>query len=537
MPPLSPRQQPSQPTPATVQDQSLEASRFQPVHKALTIAILLISSLLGLAGAHTALPQGDEAGYANPGYNLIYNGFSGVTVFHLPEYMPLSYGKHFLAAPPGYLFLIAAWSRFAGFSLFQVRLLSVLFSLVVLISWLTIARHLLNSPTVALIVMASVAVDYYFLIGMSHGRPEMVCIGCGTAAIATFLALRGTSPVCGFFLSHVLATLSILQHPAGLIYWLCLAFLVLYLDRRLVSLKTVAVAIVPCLLGVALWGAYILQDLPAFLEQWTASLKFNANVFEDPGLSNIAFIRNIQLEVVHRYLAPFGLLPGVNLVNRLKALVLVAYVVGVAGILMTGRLRRKKELRALPILAIISCSYLTLVVPGKFSYYLPHSTPFLAASLGAFLYYVCSAHNRKWVISGVLLVVGGIQLGGFLYLVRQNAYGRAYMPAVEAVQLYTAPHTLIVGAPELWFGVQPERSFVSDPTLGYQNGLVPSQFLFDPLYASLHQRDLRLNPRQYVYVQSLLDNAKSVYRNSQYQLFLPSVEVIRQAHQKAAALQ
>jgi len=497
---------------------AIMSSRATKILGALICGIYLSISVATLL---TARPQTDEAIYANPGYNLIYNGRMATTLYELRGFMPLSMAERTYWQPPLYFLTTAAWYRLVGFGLFQVRILSVLFGLLAIYSWFMIGRCLSGSSTLALLMSGLVSIDYFFVLGASQGRMDMMCAALGVAAIAVYLRLRVRCFPSAIFWSHALATMSVLTHPVGLSYWLGLMLLIVYFDRRSLSFNILLLAATPCLAGGVGWGLYIAQDPVAFVTQIHRTLEINKYSFEMPNLSSIGFVRNLQLELHFRYVGPFGFGPGVGPAQRTKALVLLTYVVGVIGTFILSSSRERRNIIVLPALALVAILYLALVSPSKFSYYLPHTTMFMAACLAAFLYYLKLSARRKQIVAvAALTLVGGIQAGGLLYRVHQNPYGHSFVPAVESIVRNSAPGTVVVGSGELWFRLQPERSVLHDPALGFRNGMEPRIFVMDPLYRELYERERQAGSPIYSWVRDYLDRSRSVYADGYYQVYV-----------------
>lgn len=486
--------------------------------------ILGVYLLLSLSIVFTTRPQPDEAIYANPGYNLLYNGQMGTTIYELSGFMPASLAQRTYWQPPLYFVTTAAWYRIAGFGLIQVRLLSVLFGLLALYSWNSIARSLFPSPNVGLLVTGLVSVDYFFVLGASQGRMDVMCAALGIAAVAVYLRLRKKSFARAIFWSHMLATLSVVTHPAGLGYWLGLVFLILYFDRRLLSIKAVIIAALPCLIGGLAWGAYIAQDPDQFITQMHGILNSNLHSFEGGPWSDIPFLRNLQKEVFFRYVAPFGLAGAVGLAQRLKAFVLLAYVVGIGGTLLMSR--RHPNMIVFPALTLIMILYIALASPSKYSYYLPHTTMFMAACFAVFVSHLDFADTtRKRLMAAAVLAIALIQMSGLAFRARQNSYGHSFLPAAAAIVQHSPPGSLVMASGELWFPLQPERRLLHDPVLGYRNGLKPAMFVMDPLYHMLHDQQRIATPQIYAHVQSYLEHSQLVYDDGYYQVYVPQAYV------------
>jgi hypothetical protein len=200
--------------------------------------------------------------------------------------------------------------------------------------------------------------------------------------------------------------------------------------------------------------------------------------------------------------------------------VLLAYAVGIAGALAISG--RRPEVIVFPVLTVISVSYLALVAPSKFSYYLPHTTMFMAACLAVF---VCHLEfedaARKWIIAASVLAIALIEISGLLYRVYQDPYRRSFLPAVAAVEQHSAHGALVVGSGELWFQLQAERRVLHDPSLGFRNGLKPAIFVMDPLYDELHEQEHQKHSAMYTYVQGYLDSWHMVYGDGYYRVYVP----------------
>ncbi len=494
----------------------------QPHHMKYKIAkiaaVLVLFGVLTVSVAETILPEPDEATYGNPGYNLIYNGHSGTTLMELRGHMPLSLARRTYWQFPLYFFLTAAWYKIFGFGLLQVRLLSAAFGLVALLSWYVIVKQLCRSEIAGLLAMTLISVDYYFVLGASQGRMELVCAGFGAAALAAYLGLRERSLVAAFFWSHVFATLSIVTHAVGLGYWLGVVLLILSLDRHSLSWKILLAGVAPCVIGAAIWGTFILRDPGEFIAQMNAQLALVKAVFNEPGLSRVGMIRSAQLELRHRYIEPFGLGSRVGLAQRVKSIVLAEYIASLAGILLIGRARRQMGLLLMGCITLVSMLFLMFGSPSKFAYYLPHITPFLAACLAVFAFSISSGRVSRWIVTAVVLLASGIQLAGLLYRIHDNPMARSYLPAIAAIKSNSTPHSIIMGDGELWFGLEHDRYLINDWNFGGISGVVPNLIVMDPTYFSLLEK--RKGSALYEPGEKLLKSSRLVYQGDFYQVYV-----------------
>ena len=102
--------------------------------------IVLVYLALGVTNVVTRAPWCDEAWFANPAYNLAYKGFMGTTVLDPASSTWKSVkltgiDRHTYWVMPLNLLLNAAGFKFFGFSIFPMRLLSLLWGLIALSAW------------------------------------------------------------------------------------------------------------------------------------------------------------------------------------------------------------------------------------------------------------------------------------------------------------------------------------------------------------------------------------------------------------------
>lgn len=486
----------------------------------LGIALAIVAVYLGvaLALAFTARPQNDEAIYANPGYNLVHSGKMGTTLYSLPGYLPLSLAQRTYLQPPLYFLVTAGIFRILGFGLAQVRLLSVVFGLACLCSWYLIIRSLTRSVAPALLAAALISVDYFFLLGASHGRMDIMCAGLGSAGLAVYVHWRDKNLAGAVFGGNLFAGLALLTHPGGIVWAAGVLLAMVMLDGRLLSIKLLALGALPYLIAGACWGIYIAQDVHAFREQMNATLIVNLNSFDYSHLSHWRWLAYLEQEVLTRYAAPFGLLGGGSLAGRAKIVVLAVYLTGVFGILLIKRLRNTRGLLWLSLSFIAGFLLLAETSPSKFNYYLPHTTIMMAACAATFLYKVFEPPRWPMILAAVA-ILAVIQLGGAAALTMRDDYHRDFLAEVRAIEQKSVPGSTVMSQAEFWFGLSQDRTVLVDPTLGFYTGLRPDVFVVDAEFRDLHQSARRSNLPSSNHAEGVLRQSILIYTDRDTQIY------------------
>lgn len=488
----------------------------QPWQRVVGAGIVLVFLVLSIAIALTARPETDESVYANPGYNLAFNGHMGTTLYQLGDYMPNSLGVYTYWQPPLYFVATTVWYKILGFGLTSTRLLSVFAGLLGVVCWYTFVRHLLGSVNIALAAAGFVAVDYFFLMGSGRGRMDILCAALGAACISFYTVFRESKPSVAVFGSHLLAGLSFLAHPCGLAYALMLCVLTLYLDFRRIRVSWVFLGALAYTLCFTPWIVYLLRDLPAYREQLNAILAVNNGSFDPASFSSNRYLRYLQQEIHFRYLGPFGLSAGASIAGRAKALILLLYLSAVAGLLFWPKLRSNRRLPLLSLLFLTAFVVLTEASPSKFYYYLPHTTAILAVSAAVFLCHLPFPPRFRLIL---LLGFAALQIAGTAIGISQNPRARSYQPAIEAILRHSSPGSLVIGSGELWFPLSSQRTVIHDPALAGRSGLQPDILVMDPLYRTqLRDASVRY-PALYAHGEQLIRHSRLVYDDGYYQVY------------------
>jgi hypothetical protein len=263
--------------------------------------------------------------------------------------------------------------------------------------------------------------------------------------------------------------------------FLGLLFVTLHFDRTRLNWRHIVVAAAPYFVGALGWGAYISEDPQNFISQFkgNATTGGRASVLTHPWLG-------LKWEITRRYATSYGL--GAHSAGHrgpivLKSLVLVAYVVALAGAIFVRRLRAERHVRVLLVLIAIYFVALSIVDGQKLYYYLVHIVPLYTAVLAVWLLW-CWRQRAvpRWLLAlsvGALLVV---QAGGLLYRMKVNTMQQGYGPAVAFLREHTTPQTTIMASGDIGFGLGFDRNLLDDTRLGYYTGIRPDVIVVEEIY-------------------------------------------------------
>ncbi|MBA3439459.1 MAG: glycosyltransferase family 39 protein [Pyrinomonadaceae bacterium] len=493
-------------------------------YQAFALGVALVFVALSIGSALTKRPWSDEGWFASPAFNLSRNGVMGTLVLEPAQAEWLKgIDRHTYWTVPLHLVTQAGWYEIFGFGLLQMRTLSMMFGLVGLLSWYVIMKALSGSEKVALATLTLLAFDYVYVSGSSFGRMDLMCATLGFAALASYLWFRERNLPLAILISHSLVAASGMTHFLGILHLAGLLFFTLYFDRTRLSWRHVPVAAVPYMIGATGWGLYILQSPDDFFAQ------FSGNAANSGRLSGFsAPLTAFKAEIAKRYLVAFGLGPrsaGHTGPIMLKILILVAYVMGIIGVVASRRIRQHKGYRALLILTGLYFLIMTILDGQKLAWYLVHIIPLYTAILVVWLQWCW--HNRfvpRWMI--VLGVCGfvSIQLGGLLYRMKLNTYQKSYAPAVDFLKRNSNENTLVMGTADLGFGLGFDSNLVDDYQLGYRSGKKPDIFVIEEVYEEAISGNKTHRPQLYYHVmRTLQDEYRLVYDQNFYKVY---------AHQK-----
>jgi 4-amino-4-deoxy-L-arabinose transferase-like glycosyltransferase len=476
------------------------------------VATLTLYGALTLAMALTKRPWADEAWFAIPALNLLTRGVMATTTLETAGTWLAGLDRYTYWIMPLDIVAQAAWYGLFGFGVLAMRVLSIGWGLVAIASWYAIVRRL-SERRAATLAVALIATDYLIVRGAADGRMDMMSAALGFAGIAAYLALRPRHFAAAMLAAHACVAASLLTHPNGILAFVALGALTLWFDRDRLTMRTVASAAAPYLVGFGAWGLYILQAPNLFASQ------FGGNA-TDREWTNVAASWVETLTAT--YSATFGLQAhwGGPLV-RLRALILAAYLCGIVGLAFTPALRRH---RGTCILLLIFGVYFVLLPfmrsPNAHDY-LIHIVPIYLAALAIWIVWVWD-HR---LVPRPLIAVGFaglllLQIGGVIQRARTNTWANNYLPVVEFLAHETRPDDVIMGSAELGFALGFTPRLIDDARLGFRSGRHAEYIVIEDRYRSWFDDFPAKEPDTDRYVRRLLsEKYDKVYERNTYGVY------------------
>ena len=440
------------------------------VARRIWILATVLYVALAAGTAMTRLPYGDEGELASPAYNLVHRGHLEVTQWEQARQTHKAYWM-----PPVFFFAQAAVQMIAGFGIIQFRLGTVLWGLVLLYTSGAIVRRLTNDAMLAALIAFALATDYTFLMHAGIGRCEIMSAALAIAASAAYLSLRERSLTQAMLASHTLMTLSGLTHPVGGIMWMpCLIGLQLGFDWRRLRVKHYALAALPYVAGMLGWGAYIVQDVPEFRRQF-----FGISLSEHRFAGFAAPITAIQREL-GRFIQYYGIRPNASWAIRLKAMLPLGYVIGLAGALAIPQVRKQAFVKGALLLLAAQMFILTFLEGTKQSHYIVDVIPTLVAILVTMLWTLFNGSDtpaRRVAIAAIAFALFVVQVGPVAFRIHENPYRNDFLPAVAVARPYVERGAYVIGGPEFAMPFNFPENVVSRPDYGYGAARKPALVL------------------------------------------------------------
>lgn len=484
----------------------------------IAVGIGVVYTALVIASALTKRPWADEGWFANAPFTLITKGWMGTTALEPTGFLE-GINQYTYWVMPLHLLLQAAWYKIFGFSLLSMRSISLVFGLIALVAWYLIVKSLSGNTRVALLTVALLAFDYNFVMSSSFGRMDLMCASLAAAGLAAYLVLREKNFSWAIFVSNCLVVASGMTHHLGILGLFGLVYLILSYDRKKLQWRHLGIAIIPYIVAAGAWSFYILKSPKLFIGQ------FSGNAATGNRLGALTSpLAGIAREITERYFTGFGLGPhslGHSGPIRLKALILLAYVVALVGAVLVRDIRTHPGYRRLLILAGLFFVTLCVWDGQKETWYLIHVVPVYTAVLAVWISWCWNKKSvPKWLVLFCVVGFFGLQLGGVAQRIRIDTYRRDYLPAVEFLRNRASAGQQIMGSSELGFGLHTFDGLIDDSRLGFYTGKRPDFIVVEEAYKEQIEGSQTRRPELYRYINSLFSTEyQKVYDHQNYEIY------------------
>ncbi len=470
--------------------------------------------VLAVLVASAKRPWSDEGWFASPAFNLAYHGFMGTTVLYSPHLPRIDQHTYWIL--PLYLVGLAEWFKVFGFGLLTMRFYSAVFGAIAIWSWYVVAQKLTRDYAIAAVTAVLLGTDYLFINVGTLGRPDMMCAGLGSLALALYLIFREKNFSLAFFVANVALACAFFTHPNVVLYAALFGLLVLVLDRHSLRLSILVKGAVPYIVGAAIWLVYISKDPAAFRAQLTGNTDPHSRFgnFLHPLLA-------LKAELFNRYFTAYGLgshSAGHTGLIVLKLFILICYALAVVTCLGVPSIRRRTGVGLVLIMTglvfLIQCFF-----NQKLSWYLVHIVPLYILLLAtAFVALWQKSRWGKFVLTTIFLALLGVQVGGSLYLFMINPYRYDYLPLLTFLNRLPLNQS-INGSAAILFGLHRPDRLRDDATFGYYDHHQPAYIVMDPLYEEALE-GLRYNdPPAYRFAEKQLKATRKLYDKNEFQVY------------------
>ena len=447
----------------------------------LLVFLLAVGSLV-----LTKRPWVDEAWFTGPALDLATHGRMGTPLLdpqgsHLRLYQPTAelrgINQRTYWVMPLHLVQLAAWGWVFGFSVFSMRVPSILWGVIALASVGGIIRRLYPDRWAPVIGMGVLALDFGFLDSASDVRMDMTCAALGFAALAVYLGLREKHLRMALLISHSLSSAACFTHPNGSFAAAALLVTMAWLDWRRWRELNPFLILIPYVAGGLGWWMYRMQAPDEFTAQFSANAAGRIDDLLRPW-------RGIRREIGGRFLTHYW--PAGSLSGKLKVVGLLLALVAGAAMMAVRPLRASAGCRLLLCLALLRFLLMSVAANGKFTYYMVHIVPYFAALIAIAASY---AFARRGALvrglAGIALAAYFVVQGAALWhkTVAVSGYVKEYQPLVAYLKSVVKLNDQIVGSAELGFGLGfYDPRLVDDVWLGYWSHRRPTIVVVDRWY-------------------------------------------------------
>ena len=494
-------------------------NRPNPAARWIAGAAVILYAGLGTAAMLTREPWCDEAWFNGAALNLATKGYMGT-----PYLDPASnIGKDAVRLDgvdrytywmtPLYMVVQAAWFKVVGFGLVRARVTSLLWGLLALGAWWTLARRVADQLAASVSVLL-IAVEYHFITRATSGRMDIMCAALGVSGLAAYFALRERHLDLAMFLANASLAAAIVTHPIAVIYGLGLVVAAVSLDRGRLRWGRLIWCVVPYLVAMAGWSVYIAKAPQLF------KLQFLGNA-TGRGPGPLQPWEALKLEIWHRYGENFGMASWTTGPARVKILVLALYLAGLAYVAASRNLRSRTGSRTALLMSASVIVFCWLFEGTKTNLYLPHILPwFCLMTAIAVSDLVANRRMPAWMPGIGLLMIVCIQASATILPATRNAYRRQFLPAMGFLRQHAQSDDTMMSDAVAGFVLGFDRTLVDDAWFGYRTGKKTDWLVMTPTYFETVDSLDKQRPEISRHVTALFNEYRPVYSSKMYRIYV-----------------
>jgi hypothetical protein len=475
------------------------------------LAAIGIYLVFALWLADTKAPWCDEGWFANPAYNLAFHGQMGTNVLDpsghfLNTYLSGIQTRTYIVTP-NHLVALAGWFRLVGFSLFSMRVYSILWGVVTLVALFYILSRLFPNAREAQLAVLLLSIDFMFQWATADGRMEAPANALALCSLAAYLHFREQRLGMAIAVSQFLMAAAVFTHPNSLLVGFVVPVLALRDDRRRIKPVHLLLAATPYVAFALPWTLYIAQSPADFKAQFLSNAAgSNGARWKMIAQPWMALFHELVRHVMS-YLS--GGLWSAQM-NPWMVFIPVMYLTAAVAIFRKWR-HYESGARTFAVCLATVMFAVTFLNGFKASAYFLYIVPFYDAALAVWLLHMW---RRRGDASSVGLVVGCffafIQIATSVMHIRADEYHRDYLPAIRALEQDRAAGKTIVGTAALGFGLG-FQGFTDDWRLGLYSHLQPDVIVLDRSYRNFTRRFEKDEPLVLAHAAKILS---STYRFS-----------------------
>ncbi len=418
--------------------------------KIILVSFLIVFIVMTSGLIFVQKPWEDESMFASASYHLAKDDFMGIPEFEWYDWKNADKVVYFM--PPLSMLVSSIWIKISGFDLFRYRSISLLWGLIGIIAFYYFLKFLKIPSKIVLLTIALICIDFIYTRRSACGRNcDIISASLVFLSYAVYVSLREKNFKLSLFLSNTFMMLSGLTHPNALIGFLGLVYLILYLDKKRVTLNNIFVSIIPYLVGGICYGVFILKDFDSFKAQFLGNAK--------QSMIGLDFIIK---EIEHRYLFMYGGI-GRNVLIYTRILLLIPVMYLIALVYNGLKIKENDSLRPLfflTLIYLISSVFYGKKTPG----YLVYIIPFYSLNVTN-MFFTIKNKNIKILVGGLvsIMIFSSICVNIFRY--KRNEY-KKYLEDCTKIKKLIPENEIINGRIELGFCFGWNR-IIEDRTIGF----------------------------------------------------------------------